>query len=497
MTMAEVMEAVFAPADDPRAARVARLWIPVLLIGGLIGWAYVMGFGRTPLDFHDWTGINLPRLQFLQNALRTGQWPLHMAGSDSLHGVTDRFLTLPDVITSPQAIALLFMPVAQFVVADVLIHYALGFAGLLLLRRHLRWSLATLTLVVLLFLFNGHILAHYSVGHFSWGPYFLFPVIAWLILRFLDGDHSWRSIASFAGVMFYMVLAGGQHHVTWVLLLLALMMPFCGRRAWWLAAVAIASGLLSAVRLLPPVLELHAFKDAGLVADVIGFPSVSHLLGAMVTLRRETPAFNPSLPGNIWFFDSAFYEFNAYVGIAGLVLIGVGVYLWLRDATPRYYALAAPIAVMVALSIGSAYRVMRMLAIPMLDGERYTARLFSLPLLLLIVMAATAIDQSLRDGTIAAKRRLLMLGALVLVAIDTSASVRLWRVAVSSGLFGPTPFNAADAMVANHPDPQYLNIIGIGLAITAVTAVVLGALVYREKRSPHALPAQETPRGLR
>lgn len=478
----DAIEVMFAPADDERTARAAKVWLPVLFVVGMFGWAYVMGFGRVPLDFHDWTGINLPRLQFLQNALLAGEWPLHMAGNASLHGVTDRFLTLPDVITSPQTLALLFMPVTRFVVLDVLIHYAMGFGGLVLLRRHLHWSLATLTLVFLLFLFNGHILAHYSVGHFSWGPYFLFPVIAWLILRFLDGDQSWRSIACFAGVMFYMVLAGGQHHVTWVFLLLALLAPFCGRRAWWLAAVAIASGLLSAVRLLPPVLELHAFRDAGLVADVIGFPSVSHLLIAMAVLRRESAAFNQSLPGNIWFFDSAFYEFNAYVGVAGLVLLVVGVYLWLREAAPRYSALAAPVFVMIALSIGSAYRVLRALSIPMLDGERYTARLFSLPLLLVIVMAATAIDRALRDSAVATQHRLLMLGTLVLVAIDTSASVRLWRVPVSSGLFGSTSFNAGDAMVANHPDPRYVQMVLLGLAITIVTAIVLGVLVYRERR---------------
>jgi hypothetical protein len=482
ITPDDVIETLFAPADDPRAAHAAKLWMPVLFIGGVFGWAYVMGFGRTPLDFHDWTGINLPRLLFLQNALLAGEWPLHMAGNGSLHGVTDRFLALPDVITSPQTLALLFMPATQFVVLDVLIHYAIGFWGIVLLRKHLEWSLVTLTLVFLLFLFNGHILAHYSVGHFSWGPYFLFPVIAWLILRFLDGDDSWRSIASFAGVMCYMVLAGGQHHVTWVLLLLALLAPFCGKRAWWLVAVAIASGLLSAVRLLPPVLELHAFREAGLVADVIGFPSVSHLLGAMVVLRRETPAFNEALPGNIWFYDSAFYEFNAFVGVVGLALIGLGVYLWLRAAAPRYYVLAVPICTMIALSLGSTYRVVRLLAIPMLDGERYTARLFSLPLLLLIVMAATAIDHALRDPLVAAKQRLAMLGALVFVAIDTSASVRLWRVAVSSGMFASTPFTVADAMVANHPDAPYVTIIQLGLAITVVTAIALGLLVYRERR---------------
>ena len=483
MPLIDLLDPLFSPEREARSRWLVRAWMSGLFVAGLIGWAYVIGWGSATLNYHDWTGINLPRLQFLQNAWRSGEWPLHMAGNASLHGVTDRFLALPDVITTPQTILLVFMPVEKFVLLDVLIHFAMGFGGVVLLRRHLGWSLATVTLVFLLFLFNGHILAHYSVGHFTWGPYFLFPVIAWLILRFLDGDDSWRSIAIFAGVMFYMVLAGGQHHVTWVLLLLALLAPFCGRRAWWLAAVAAASGLLSAVRLLPPVLELGAFREAGLVADVIGYPSLSHLLSALVVLRRESPAFNEALPGNIWFFDSAFYEFNAFVGIAGFVLIVLGTWLWLRRAPTRYAPLVAPVFAMIALSMGSVYRGIRLLSIPMLDGERYSARLFSVPLLWLIVMAATALDQQLRDSAQATRRRLAMLGALVFVAIDTAANVRLWRVMLSSGLFGPTRFDAADAMIANHADPSYVNTVLLGLAITVVTAMLLGLLVYREGRT--------------
>jgi hypothetical protein len=137
---------------------------------------------------------------------------------------------------------------------------------------------------------------------------------------------------------------------------------------------------------------------------------------------------------------------------------------------------------MIALSIGSTYRLLRALSIPMLDGERYTARLFSLPMLLVIVMAATALDRSLRDSASAATRRFMMLGALMFVAIDTSASIRLWRVGVSSALFGPTMFNVADANVANHPDSPYVIIVFVGLAITIATAITLSVLVYRERR---------------
>ena len=486
MQTLDLIGTLFAPEREARARWLVRACIGGLFLGGLAAWAFLMGWGRAPLDFHDWSDINVPRLSFLQNAIRAGQWPLHMASTESLHGVTDRFLALPDVITSPQSLLLLVLSVPQFVLADVLIHFAAGFAGLLLLRRHFQWSLFAFSLAYLLFLFNGHILAHYSVGHFTWGAYFLFPFVALLLLRFLDGDTSWRSIAQLAAVMFYMVLAGGQHHMTWVLLLLGLLVPFCWSRAWWLVAAAIASGLLSAVRLLPPALELGSFRKAGLVADVIGYPSMSHLIGSLVLLRRETPAFVEALPGNIWFFDSAFYEFNVYIGAIGFALLAAGLYKWMRVAAPMYRQLVVPVLIMTAFSLGSVFRIVRAASIPLLDGERYTARMFCLPLFVMIVMGATALDRHLRQASVLAWHRVLASVALVFVALDIAASIRLWRVAISSGLFGPMAIDLPGAAIANHADPAYSTAILAGLAITLATAAVLLVLVARERQRNRA-----------
>lgn len=470
---------LFQPARPIIAPWRTRVSLASLYVLGLVGWAYLLGWGQVPLDFHDWSGINVPRLVFLQDALRSGVWPLHMTGGAALHGVTDRYLALPDVITSPQAALLLILPVQLFVVVDVLIQYTIGFLGLLALRRYAEWSLFAFASAFLLFVFNGHILSHYSVGHFTWGAYFLFPWVVWLIFRFLDGHQSWGSVAGFATAMCYAVLTGGQHHMTWVLLLLALLIPVCRRRAWWLVAVVVASGLMGAVRLLPPALELASFRRAGLVSDTIGFPSVSHLIEALVVLRREVPAFNPALPGNIWFFDDAFYEFNAYVGGMGLAMLALGVYFWLRSARPKYPQLIVPLAVMIALSIGSSYRLIRALGIPLLDAERYSARMFSLPLAFLIVIAVGALDDVLRQSPSRSWQRGVALAALLFTAIDIAASVRLWRVAVSSGVFHPAPFNPSIATVVDRPDAVYVNVILAGVAVTLATAVVLAVLARR------------------
>ena len=479
--MSELIAALFVPEIESRWPRLSLAWMGGLFVAGLAGWAYFFAWGGAPLDFHDWLDINVPRLLFLQNALRDGAWPLHMADPASLHDVTDRFLTLPDVITTPQTLLLLVMSVPSFVLVDVLLSYSAGFAGLVLLRRHFNWSLATFSGVFLLVLFNGHIVAHYSVGHFTWGAYFMFPFVALLVCRFLDGDDSWRSVAMFAWLIFYMVLAGGQHHVTWIFLFLALLMPFCWSRAWWLVAVVIAGGLLSAVRLLPPALEVSAFRAHGLVTDVIGYPSVMHLLESLIALRRETPAFDEALPGNIWFFDRSYYEFNAYVGVVGLAFLVIGLYRSWRAALPIYRQMIVPVLAMTAFSIASVYRVVRLTQVPLVEAERYTARMFSLPLVLLIVIAAAEIDGYMQRATTSVWHRVLALAALAALAIDITANLRLWRVLISSGLFGHGRVDPLTAAIAERADPVYTATILGGLALTMITALTLAVLVHRER----------------
>lgn len=478
--MSGVVNWLFGTDDVATPKQVRLLELAVLYVVGLVGWAYLLGWGSASLEYHDWSGINLPRLLFLQNAMVAGVWPLHMSGAHAMHGLTDRFLALPDVVTSPQVLLLLVMPVQRFVLIDVLLQFSIGFAGLARLRSRFGWSPFTFTLVFLLFSFNGHILAHYSAGHFTWAAYFVFPWIALCLFRFLDGDRGWKLMAGLAFASLYMVLTGGVHQLTWMLILLVLLAPWCGRHWWWPLAAATASVLVCAVRLLPPALELASFRRVGFIADAIGFPSTSHLLTALVTLRREVPSFHEALPGNIWFFDSAFYEFSAFIGVAGLIMVLAGAWLWLRQGTPRYAELIVPMLVMLILTMGSTFRMVRAVPIPLLEGERYTARMLIVPLILLIIIAAGALDRYLRRSELSVWHRAIALTGLALVAVDMAGALRLWRVLVSIGTFNPAPFDPAIASVVQRQDPVYVGVVLTGLAITLLASAALFILGRRE-----------------
>jgi len=479
-----LIETMFSRDREAEFPWLVRGWIAAQYLAGALVWACVMGWGTAPLNYHDWTDINVPRLLFVQQALREGHWPLHMAGTASLHGVTDRFLTLPDVITTPQMLLLVVMPVPAFVVVDTLIEFTIGFVGVWLLRRYVGWSLYAWTFVTWLMLLNGHILAHYTVGHVTWGAYFAFPFVWLLLFRFLDGDASWRLIAAFAGVMGYMVIAGGQHHMTWVMLFVGIMALFCGRRAWWPLVAVAASGLVAAVRLLPPVLEIRSFHEAGLVSDIIGYPSFTHLLSSLVVLRREHPAFNEALPANIWFFDSAYFEFNAYVGLAGAIVIAIfGVRYWVQHSQ-RYRPLMVPALAMTAMSLGTVYRIVRASGIPLFDSERYTARMFILPLTLLIIMAGLHLDDFLRRRAHSVWQRSVALIGLAFIVLDLLTNAMTSTLTVSARLFGPSTFDMAGTAVRLRADAAYTNLLLAGLAITLSASALLAWLVFRERRTP-------------
>lgn len=84
--------------------------------------------------------------------------------------------------------------------------YTIGFPGLLWLKRKFRLSDMTFAMLFMLFNFNGHILAHYAVGHATWGGYFLFPWFVIQVIRLLGGKRSWTWVAKTSGLLVLIVL---------------------------------------------------------------------------------------------------------------------------------------------------------------------------------------------------------------------------------------------------------------------------------------------------
>lgn len=482
---AALFDALFDTEAERRSPEATWICLAGLYALGVVTWAYFFGWARLPLNFADWADINVPRLLFFSHAVTSGSLPLHMADTRSLHGVSDRFLSLPDVITTPQALLVPVVGIERFVLLDVILHYTIGVAGLLALRRRFRWSLFTFAVVFLLFAFNGHILSHYSLGHFTWGSSFVFPWVFVLCFQLLDGEYGWRWVSRLAFLTFYMLLAGGSHQVIWVLIFLGCLIPVCLDRLKWIIAAGTAIVLLGAVRLFPPALLVDAYKRVGWTMDVLGYPSVWHIVRSMVELRRENlEAFTWPVPGNFVFFETNHHEFNYYVGAIGaFVVLYYGLYAWLRAREPLYRPLMLPTLVIVALSLGSVFRVVRATGIPVFLGERIVSRMLSLPMALVTIMAGVFLQKAMDEGRLSLWNRVAALGLLAWLAIDLSGGVRLMRIEESARRRTAAPIEASAGQIANHADPDYTTAVGVSGAVTLATAAGLLVLAVREGRS--------------
>lgn len=453
-----------------------RRWPAVLFLGGLIVWGFFLNWGNIPLNFHDWGEINAPRLAFVQSAVKALALPLHTVDASALRGVTDRFMSLPDVILSPQVILLAVLPVSGFILVDIFLLYAAGCWGLLKLRSRYHLSPAVFTALFLLFNFNGHIVAHLSVGHVTWGGYFLFPWFFEFLARILAGDHSNRLTLKLSGLLFLMFLQGSYHHFVWALLFAGLIALVAWKHFWPIIRALLFGGLFSAVRMLPVALMMGQFDT-----DFLGgYPLMRYIAAALVL--GKTPA--DSLPFQNFYSALGYWEFDLYTGIAGLLLIAAGVVLWLvyqvRERKPSPFLL--PLMVLPLLSIANRYQILTLLPIPLLSGERVTSRLIILPFVAALIWAAAALSAALAKPAVSTWLRAVVLALLACSGVDLVRHTLQWQVTRAAAAFDAIPLDLTRQVVANHADPAYFTSLWAGLAISLVSLIILIVLVRRENR---------------
>lgn len=474
-TLKELLSVLFQAETDQRRRWVVWTWFGLMFLGGVLAWSYFFSLGHFPYHFHDWAAVSEPRFTFLKEAVATGQLPFH-AASQFAPSQTNRYLAIPDAFLSPQALLLRFLSVGQFVLVDVILMYAIGFWGLLLLKRQLRLSPVAATVVFLLFNFNGHILAHLSVGHATWGGYFLFPWFVHLVLRLIDGKASWRWVAGMALLLAAMYLQGSFHQVVYCLLFLGFM-AITSRRLFLPALGGAIAGLsVCLFRILPPTLLLSQF-DNGYRG---GYADLFAILDALTRLQNasQSVAYSEAYLG-VW-------ETSLYIGILGtLFLAYFGIYRWGRGHiknTP-YRQLILPMAALSVLSLGIVFGWLRALNLPMLSGERVASRILSLPFTFLVVIAASEFQHWIESFPL--KNPIGQAAVLVLVAAqasDLARNLTIWKMSEVAPVFPVEKFDPTTWAVVTVSDPDYTRLIVIGAVISLLSLVGLLFLAWREER---------------
>ncbi len=455
-------------------------WLGALYALGVFLWGKFLNWGNIPFDWLDWAEVNAPRLEFTKNAVMDGVLPLHMTDSSALRGITDRFLTVPDPILSPQILLLKFLDVGPFVLVQVLLLFTLGAWGLLWFRRRYNLSLAAFTPLFLLFNFNGHILAHLSVGHVTFAGYFLFPWFLVLIIQLVvDGQKNWAWVAKTAILLFAIWLQGAFHQYVWALMFLGLI-GLTSKGSFWPAVKAgTAAVLLSMVRILPPAMMLGQYDD-----DFLGgYPTVWDALRSMVTI--VFPADSIEAPRSM-LNSLAWWEFDLYLGLIGAAfLLYFGLGRWLKNKTPEtgYPALLLPVATLFIFSIGRVFRLVRLIPIPLLAGERVSIRMIIFPVVTLLILAAIEFQAWLREREFNPILQVSLLGGIFLIGHDLWQHLKVWQVTNAVSAFDVARVDLTLKVVGNHPDPEYTTMLAIGAAVSALSLAALIILWVREIRT--------------
>jgi hypothetical protein len=476
------LDGLFTISPRGRTRWIAYAWYLGLFSLGAALWGYLLNWGQISFGLHDWAELTGHRLAFLQNAVRSGQLPLHMPDGSALGNVTDRFLAFPDTIFSPQLVLLRFLALGPFVLVNTLLLYAAGFAGLVLLGRRLRLSAFAVSVIFFLFNFNGHITDHLVVGHMEWVGYFLLPLFILLVLEALDGQVGWRWTLQLSLVLLFIFLQGGFHLFETCLTFLGLL-AISSRRMLRPIGVGIGFSLLVSMgRILPPALEFRNIDSKFLS----GFETVGQLVQALVQMRIPVPeqvfSRSPLSPLGWW-------EIDHYIGVLGLAfLLGYGLLYASRNKSAglQLSRLGVPLVGMTILSIGRIYKLISLAGIPLISSQRVSSRFFILPLLFLLVLAAANLQSHLnrlrRSGATPA---LALALALFGVGVnDLWQHAKLWRFERMFELFANLQVDLTGEFIANHPDPAYALALGIGWAVAALTLIALVYLAARESRAP-------------
>lgn len=447
-----------------------------LYLAGVLNWVVLFGTAADPLRGPSFTHEDWPKeyryYSLLQQAVREARLPYYI--SRPIH--TRRFLALPEVSWSPQVLLLRFLEVGPFVLANTLLLYTAGFIGLLLLRHRFRLSLAPFALMFLLFNLNGHVVAHLAVGHSMWVAHFLLTFVVLAVLDLVTGRGGGVSELGLALVLFLMLLQGGFHHFTWCVFFLGLLALFERARAGAILRTLLWTAALSACRLLPAYFLVRRV-DQGFLS---GFPSLAVFGEGLVCLRG---ALTSPLGGR--FGELRWWEYDSYVGLAGLLWLGFfgiwGAVRRDRDAqAPPVRALAAPLAVMTLFSFGDLFAPWNALPVPLLSAERVSTRFFALPLVFLVVFAAVAMQRWIEVRP-SLTRRVASLAMVLLVAASLGAHTRLWRLESLEWTLVPRPGNLeiAIAPLPDAPGPRERAYV---IAVRASALVSLGALCLLSTR---------------
>ena len=196
---------------------------------------------------------------FFRMQLKTWVLPLHMSNPGGLSSITDRFISIPDVILSPQVFLLNFLYPEEFILFNTLLQYSIGFVGLLFIRKKFSLSAVPFTILFFIIRLQWTCACPPRRGTYSLGRLFSAVVVhsaksfvCWIPGKAGPGSHKPPSCN------IHHVLAGIVPPVHVHCIFFLLIISLTGKKYFWPAIGAlIASGMLSLIRIFPTMLVIR------------------------------------------------------------------------------------------------------------------------------------------------------------------------------------------------------------------------------------------------
>jgi hypothetical protein len=413
----------------------------------------------------DWTQHDWPKewayFSGWRDALQAGQLPWLMRSG--FQG-TDQFLANPETLLGPQTVLLLWLPVPAFVVLNTVAYAVAGLLGIAMLaREHKLDSMSTFALM-LLFVANGQVAGHLTVGHVQWAAYFLLPFLFLFLAREAAGAGPSDANAAFLGLTFGgMLVTGGWHVFVWSLLFAGIF-TLVNRRWRFGMALAMFTVGISAFRVIPGLMVFGGGNNQ----FVGGFANVFAFNGALI--GTSPAALN----------DLSWWEYDTFIGWMGFVAVAVGC-TSTRVRSGAVHALWLPSLALIVLSMGSYYGS-TLFHLPPFNSERVVSRLAVVGVLGLLLIGLKQISAWRADPPSAAREITFAAAALLLTAqlmiraeaIRPEAAIVRWP----SGGDGFKPLS---------PDNAYVVAVATGVMISALAAAYAARLLMQRSRFTRAL----------
>jgi ABC-type multidrug transport system fused ATPase/permease subunit len=476
-----LFNAVFSCEHEKKYPWLPWVWIGLLFLAGALLWIYFLNFGNVPIDYMDWAEVWATRLQAWRDALLNNTLPFHLSDVGAMRTTGDRYFSVADMVSTPQLILLRWLEVGRYVLINNLLLYSFATYSLLKIRKKYGLSLIIFTVMFLLFQFNGFIVSHLSVGHLSWGGYYLFPEFTLYLLQLEEGDRSWFWVTKMAFLLFFMFLQGSFHHLVWCMIVLGILAVIRWRYFIPIFKAGTAAILLSMPRILPAAGRLGDFTDK---TDFLGgYPRLINIFQAMV--YNVTP--DMGMPGKVFNSNLGYWEFDLFTGWAGLFfLIFCGVILMLgwHYREKKFPVLMVPVSVLAILSIGDNFFKVLFYNPVLVSSERVTSRMMGLALVMLIILAAIFYRRYFKTIRQTFSLKILQAIVLLLIAEDLVLHTLRWSVKNAFLAFPNTPRDLSLVHISNHADPPYFTALIVGSLISIFTMVVLIILAKKYPAFP-------------